>query len=166
MGNARWPGPPAGTQPERKDWKQKSISVDRQENCCFKCHRIGYYGQDCRAFGSESREHPGDECRARLGITNQVQSHHRAQALTPTAQEQSLSLDDLFDYSDSKKTEIHQVRVQDKGSSPRQAQVEREGVPATGVIDSWADVAIIGGGPLHSANHNLHCIDIDEALYI
>ena len=57
-----------------------------------------------------------------------------------------MSLDDLFDYSDSEKSEIHKVRVQDKGSSPRQARVEIEGVPTTVVIDSGADITIIGGG--------------------
>ena len=39
---------------------------------------------------------------------------------------------------------VRQVRVVDKGSRPQHAQVLLEGVPAIGVIDSGADITIMG----------------------
>ncbi len=46
--------------------------------------------------------------------------------------------------SDSE-SEVRQVRVEDQGSQPRCAKVEIQGVPAFGIIDSGADITILGG---------------------
>ena len=48
----------------------------------------------------------------------------------------------LLDSSDS---DVNVVRVNDRGSKPQFAVVLIQGVPATGVIDTGADITIIGG---------------------
>ena len=48
-------------------------------------------------------------------------------------------------YSDSEGT-VDTVRVSDKGSRPQYVNVEIQGVPTSGVIDTGADITIIGGG--------------------
>ena len=57
-------------------------------------------------------------------------------------------LDDPLQYllSDSEDTsEVRQVRIQDEGSKPQRANVIVGGVPMLGVIDTAADVTMIGG---------------------
>ena len=48
-------------------------------------------------------------------------------------------------YSDFEGT-VDTVRVSDKGSRPQYVNVEIQGVPTSGVIDTGADITIIGGG--------------------
>ena len=43
-----------------------------------------------------------------------------------------------------KEGDIKTVRVKDRGSKPRKVLVDIQGVPATGVIDSGADITIMG----------------------
>ncbi len=47
--------------------------------------------------------------------------------------------------SDSDDNDIHMVRVEDKGSHPMCVKVQVQGVLAYGIIDSGADITIIGG---------------------
>ena len=47
--------------------------------------------------------------------------------------------------SDSEGEGIKQIRISDRGSKPQHAKVQVQGVPAEGVIDSGADITIIGG---------------------
>ena len=37
------------------------------------------------------------------------------------------------------------MRVQDKGSRPRLAKIQVQGVPATGIVDTGVDITITGG---------------------
>ena len=46
--------------------------------------------------------------------------------------------------SDSDGSEVSTVRVEDKGSKPQKALVDVQGIPAEGVIDSGADITIMG----------------------
>lgn len=53
---------------------------------------------------------------------------------------------DLLFPSDSEDGEgVRQIRIEDCGSQPRYGQVEVQGVPANGIIDSGADITIIDG---------------------
>ena len=40
---------------------------------------------------------------------------------------------------------VRHIRLDSNGSQPRYAQVEVQGVPAQGIVDSGADITIIGG---------------------
>ena len=56
--------------------------------------------------------------------------------------------DDPMQYlsSDSDSSDgVHQVHVSDKGSKPHCAKVNVQGVPMNGVVDSGADITIMGG---------------------
>ena len=46
--------------------------------------------------------------------------------------------------SDDESSDIKIVRIQDKGSVPREVLVDVQGMLATGVIDSGADITIMG----------------------
>ena len=46
--------------------------------------------------------------------------------------------------SDSDKGEVKLVQVQDQGSQPQWAPVQIGGVPAWGIVDSKADITIVG----------------------
>ena len=58
-------------------------------------------------------------------------------------------LDDPLRYllSDSEEDsgDVRQVRIQDHGSKPRRAKVVVGGVPMLGIVDTAADITIIGG---------------------
>jgi len=55
-------------------------------------------------------------------------------------------LDFLFsDLSDSGDGEVRVVRVSDGGSRPRCVRVQIQGVPVVGILDSGADITIMGG---------------------
>jgi len=47
--------------------------------------------------------------------------------------------------SSSEDETVREVRVTDKGSVPQGARVLLQGVPADGIIDSGADITIVGG---------------------
>ena len=53
-------------------------------------------------------------------------------------------LDFLLPDSGDEESGIKTVRIQDKGSKPREVLVDIQGVPAIGVIDSGADITIMG----------------------
>ena len=57
----------------------------------------------------------------------------------------SVAARDVLSSSDFDGGEIQTVRVEDRGSKPCHASVQVEGVPAEGVIDTGADITIIGG---------------------
>jgi hypothetical protein len=54
-------------------------------------------------------------------------------------------LDFLFSSAEDETADVSQVRVADRGSHPHCAKVSIQGVPAYGIIDSGADITIIGG---------------------
>ena len=63
-------------------------------------------------------------------------------AIAPTPQDDPLQY--LLSDSDGS-DEVHQVRVHDKGSKPHCANVNVQGVLMSGVVDSGADITIMGG---------------------
>lgn len=54
-------------------------------------------------------------------------------------------LDDPLQYDSDDSSDVRQVRIQDQGSKPQKAKVVVGGVPMSGVIDTAADVTIVGG---------------------
>ena len=105
---------------------------------CFKCCQVGHLAKDCRALGTERSGQ--SMARGRFANTKQIQA--REEDAPPKLKE--LTALDLL-YSSDSDGEIHQIRVEYHGSSPRHAHVEVQGVPTEGVIDSGADITIMGG---------------------
>ena len=66
--------------------------------------------------------------------------------VTSATSKGSSPLDPLqYLYSDSDSaSDVSSVRVEDKGSQPQKASVSVQGVPVEGVIDSGADITIMG----------------------
>ena len=62
--------------------------------------------------------------------------------------EQFALLDFLYSSDDEQEAGVSVVEVRDHGSQPKCARVEIQGVPVFGVIDSGADITIIGGNLL------------------
>ena len=105
---------------------------------CFKCRQMGHLAKDCRALGTESSG--PSIARGRFANTKQVQAREED---APKKLKELTALDLL--YSSDSDGEIHQIRVEYHGSSPRHARIEVQGVPTEGVIDSGADITIMGG---------------------
>ena len=105
---------------------------------CFKCRQVGHLAKDCRALGAESSG--PSIARGRFANTKQIQAREED---APQKLKELTALDLL--YSSESDGEIHQVRVEYHGSSPRHAHIEVQGVPTEGVIDSGADITIMGG---------------------
>ena len=53
-------------------------------------------------------------------------------------------LDSLYSTDSDEEQEVHLVRVDDKGSSPQCARVLIQGVPVDGIVDSGAEITIMG----------------------
>ena len=136
---------------------------------CYICGHPGHIAKDCRAKPVESRgqgesrnqgggrtPHSGNRAQQ-----NGSQNHRKTTATTQAVQsassqteqekpgvecsETSFSLTDFLYSSDDDDTRTLLVRVKDGGSCPQRVRVEIQGVPAEGVIDSGADITIIGG---------------------
>ena len=103
---------------------------------CFNCRKIGHKAADCT---EPKRESTGRNT-STAASTKMVQSDlPPVDTVTPDNPLQYLLSD-----SDSP-DKVRQVRVQDMGSQPHCAKVNVQGVPTVGVVDSGADITIMGG---------------------
>ena len=109
------------------------------------CDQPGYLAKNCKANNreQESRGSTTQKKEPNKSSTRQItsQSHENQH---DTDEENSLDPISLL-YSDSEGT-VDTVRVSDKGGRPQYVNVEIQGVPTSGVIDTGADISIIGGG--------------------
>ena len=125
---------------------QTQSSPSTQSGRCFRCGKTGDFSRNCHALRRESggRQNGQMERSPRNSAgTNQVQvSPARGGDEDKSSEGAVLHL--LFS-SDSEDDEIRQISISDNGSKPRHAKVDVQGVPARGVIDSGADITIIGG---------------------
>ena len=110
---------------------------------CYICGEVGHYAKACKKGNKESS---GQSQKPKKGSSKQI--------LTTTcvseepAKSQTTSSDPLsYLYSsDSDGGErVGTVRVADLGSKPQFASVQVQGVSATGVVDTGADITIMGG---------------------
>ena len=109
---------------------------------CYLCHKTGHLACECTLNQAESRgrRDPKDPRASTKQVTFKQESS--------TAAEQSALLDFLFSSDEESDAGVSTVWVQDKGSQPQRARVEIQGVPVYGVIDSGADITILGGNLL------------------
>ena len=101
---------------------------NRPARRCFICKKPGHLMRDCRAKRSESKGS------SQPAATRQV-----------TTETESSSILELLYSSDSDDgSHVNQITVTDGGSKSQLARVDIQGVPADGVVDTGAEITIIG----------------------
>ena len=111
-----------------------------------RCHKIGHcLAKDCwarqRAGNSSQTELRGKMASA--SATKQVKSSQKLESELPNPG----MLEMLFSSEEEESaSNARLVRVRDRGSHPQCVRVKIHCVPVEGIIDSGADITIIGGG--------------------
>ena len=122
--------------------KETSAPRDKaepKERTCWNCGKTGHFADKCRAPKTEST---GRFSKKAPISAKRVQSG-QPQSTTEGQDDPRHYL--LSDSDDSDAAEVRQVRVLDRGSKPQRARVLLAGVPISGVVDSGADITILGG---------------------
>ena len=105
---------------------------------CYNCGRIGHLSRACRQPRSESTGRPQGGGANAKQIQAESSQHTTQPAYTPTPE------DFLFSSSEDE-AEVRMVTLRDSGSFPHCAKISLQGVPVYGILDSGADISIIGG---------------------
>ena len=126
----------------RKPPTQSSMPLapSRVPGKCFICGKPGHLAKDCRNKGGSR---PATHSKTTPQKARQV-SHVEVAPVTQWASEED-PLTFLYSDSDDDTGNIRQVTVPDKGSQVKCAKVSIQGVPAYGILDTGADITIIGG---------------------
>ena len=118
---------------------------------CFHCHKLGHVAANCRSNNRE-QEAAGNLVRKKhtKGSTRQRQVGSSDFSQPPKQDEiESVQPDNLDPmavlYSSDSDGLVSAVRVSDQGSKPQYVNVTIQGVPTSGIIDTGADITIMGG---------------------
>ena len=103
---------------------------------CYLCHKAGHLARDCRVGRTESGGRKDPRAGAKH-VTSKRESY--------AGEERQAVLDLLFSSDEESHAGVSTIRVKDQGSQPQCVRVEIQGVPVYGVVDSGADITIIGG---------------------
>ena len=111
-------------------------TVDRREpqgepRQCYICGAADHLARSCRKKKTES-----------TGQTGRPTQH--TEVGTRVIKSKEDPLDFLQSDSDGDTGDIKSVRISDKGSKPREVVVDVQGVPSKGIIDTGADITIMG----------------------
>ena len=122
---------------------------------CYVCQKPGHFGNECRKRKTESS---GERLQNRGTSFKSTSQHKGSYTRNPGAkqvQSESVEHDSESGFDDPRRylvsseedsdSSVQSVRVKDTGSRAQYANVDLQGVPAKGVIDSGADITIIGG---------------------
>ena len=104
-------------------------STTRRQVKCWNCNRNGHLAKDCPKPKRESTGHP-----KQTTSTRTVKSDTRDNPMNYL----------LFD-SDVEHSDVNMIHVVDQGSRPQRDKVIVGGVPLIGIVDSGADITIMGG---------------------
>ena len=123
---------------------------------CYICNQSGHLAKNCRR-GLREREATGNLNKNSTGAgTRQVSSEDRriVPSVSPAERSETSepirppmgSVDPLlYLYSSDSEGQVDTIRVNDEGSRPQYVNVEIQGVPTSGIIDTGADITIMGG---------------------
>ena len=108
---------------------------------CFYCKKLGHQIDDCIA--RKKAESCKTEYRKLESTGGKRQSAAMQVKSKPTPEVDNLLPIDLL-YSSESESDCDEVRVLDEGSRSQFAHVLVQGVPAEGIVDTGADITIIG----------------------
>ena len=118
---------------------------------CYLCHKLGHVAANCRS-NSREQEAAGNLVQKKdtKGSTRQRQVGSFDFSQPPKQDEiESVQPDNLDPmavlYSSDSDGSVSAVRVSDQGSKPQYVNVTIQGVPTSGIIDTGADITIMGG---------------------
>ena len=116
----------------------------RETKRCYICNGQDHLAKQCRAFKTESK---GDGHKRNTQQKPATAKKVESDLSEDAAKEENYFnlMDILYSSSDSDNGEVKSIRVSDEGSKARCARVLVQGVPAYGIIDTAADITIIGG---------------------
>ena len=120
--------------PDNKGPNKQSLDTGRSSNKTSRPPR--------RCYICDGTDHLANSCKQRKGEAPGQLRQDNLKAKMVTCSDDPLS----FLESDDELTpgRVDLVHIKDRGSKPRQATVSVQGVPASGIIDSGADITIIG----------------------
>ena len=110
---------------------------------CHECGKPGHVRSQCKAKKTESTGKPipkgatGDS----TATTKAVRTSRSSQV---SQDEEKTVLSLLYSDSSESESDIRSVRIQDSGSQLRCARVDIHGVPVVGLVDTGADISIMG----------------------
>ena len=125
-----------GRTDQQRDLRRSGSDPSSDGKKCFRCKRTDHFMRDCPLKKSESS---GSSRQTR---TQQVSTEDKPQSTLP-GEEETQPLDLLFDSNEVEG--VRQVKVMDTGSCCQLARVNVHGMPAYGVVDTAADISIMGG---------------------
>ena len=138
---------------------QPPLDKPQQRFFCYLCNSPDHLAKQCKlrkqesksrvpASDSHSRAPASTEQPGRTAPVNNSQSKPGTKSVRSEESEPVLEVtsDDprQYLYSSDEDGGVGRVRVEDRGSKPRLAPVQVQGVPAQGFIDTGADISIIG----------------------
>ena len=101
-------------------------------------------GEPRRCYACGDTDHLAWNCKKKKKTESTGQTKRNTDAGTKMMKSKEDPLEFLLPDSGVEKSGVNTVRIRDKGSKPREVLVDIQVVPATGVIDSGADITIMG----------------------
>ena len=106
---------------------------------CHNCGEVGHLARNCRRPRTESSGRP---MKPSSGL-KQIQTDGPDGTLS--SQPELTNVWDFLLSSSDEEPDVCTIRINDKGSMPQCVPVQLQGVPVYGVIDTGADITILGG---------------------